>query len=265
MKAEILSINGEKIKEIELPKVFSEKIRQDIVQKVFETEKRIQAYSPAPMAGRQHSASGTIRHIRHKWRTAYGKGISRVPRKTMWRRGTQFYWIGAEISSTRGGRRAHGPKLAHFNIEKKINKKEKQLALRSAISSTINSKILADRYSRVDEKNVKKLPFIIESKITSIKTKDLLVGLKKILGNLFEVSKKEKTLRAGKGKLRGRKYKRSQGLLMVTGNEENLNVKIFDVKKVKDLRVSDLYPLGRVTVYTEKAIKDLESFNKEKN
>ena len=72
------------------------------------------------------------------------------------------------------------------------------------------------------------------------------------------MSKKEKSIRAGKGKLRNRKYKSSQGVLIITGNEEELKTKTIDSLKVNDLTITDLYPLGRVVIYTEKSLKDLE-------
>ena len=257
MKTQLLSIEGKKQKEIDLPKVFSSKIREDIVKKVFETEKTQHPYGPNYMAGRKHSASGTISHKRHDWKGHYGKGISRIPRKTMWRRGTQFYWIGAEISSTRGGRRAHPPKPVGFMKFKKINKKEYELALKSAIASTVNENNIQERYARLKNLEVKNLPIVVDSKITGLKTRDLIKSIDSILGKLSIVAKKEKSIRAGKGKLRNRKYKSSQGVLIITGNEEELKTETIDSLKVNDLTITDLYPLGRLVIYTDKAIRDM--------
>jgi large subunit ribosomal protein L4e len=259
MKAQLLSVDGKKGKEISLPKVFSKKIREDILKKAFEAERFWQPYSHDPMGGKKNSASGTISHKRHDWKGHYGRGISRVPRKTMWRRGTQFYWVGAEISSTRGGRRAHGPK---GNIPiKKINKKEYEIAFASAIASTANDKFILERYARVEDVKAD-LPFVMESKISSAKTKDLIEGVEKVLGKLKVVAKREKSIRAGRGKLRNRKYKKSAGLLIVTGDDEELKSNVFEQIKMKELIVSDLYPAGRVVIYTENAIKNLEELEK---
>ena len=88
----------------------------------------------------------------------------------------------------------------------KINKKEKELAFTSALSATANNKEIIKRYSRLDEKDLKGLPMVVESKIVSLKTKDLISSLKKILGDkLFELAMRKKIVRAGKGKIRGRK------------------------------------------------------------
>src|SRR3990167_1103946 len=155
MKATIYSLEGKKTNEIELPKLFDNKIREDLAIKLYEIEKSLakQLYSPSPFAGKRHSASGIISHLRHDWKGHYGKGISRIPRKVMWRRGTQFFWIGAEVASTRGGRRAHPPKI-NSQI-KKINKKEMLMAMHSALASTAHESSIIKRYSTLNKLHVK--------------------------------------------------------------------------------------------------------------
>jgi len=260
MKIKILDIEGKKTKEIELPSFFSERIREDIVAKVLEANKTMQPYAPSLVAGKQHSASGIVRHARRKWRTAYGKGISRVPRKIMSNRGSQFNWVGAEIASTRGGRRAHPPKVVSMINTKKINKKEMHIALISAINATADKKTISRKYSRMDEKNLNNLPIVIDLKFASLKTKDFMNSMKKILGEeTFEIVSVKKKIRSGKGKMRGRKYKSNAGLLLVTGKGEKVKANNFDVKNTHNLSVGDLANggLGRLTVYTENAIREL--------
>jgi large subunit ribosomal protein L4e len=257
MKATLYNFEGKKKSEIELPKLFSFKVREDVVAKLHEAEKSYlaQSYSPDPKAGKKHSASGTISHKRHDWKGHYGRGISRVPRKTMWRRGTNFYWIGAEISSTRGGRRAHPPKLGRRL--RKINKKEIKLAFNSAIAATSQEQFLIKRYSSLSNLKIK-LPLIIESNLDKIKSKDLNKLIKIILNDLYKLATKTKSIRPGKGKLRGRKYKSNAGLLIVKSKDESFKSSSFDIKNPEELLISDLYPLGRLTLFTEKALKELE-------
>ncbi len=258
MKANILNIEGKKVKEIDLPKCFSREIREDIIAKVLEIKKNKQPYSPSPVAGKQHSASGKIVHRRHVWKSGYGRGASRVPRKVMSRRGSQFNWVGAEVSAMRGGRRAHPPKILSMLNTLKINKKELKIALDSAISATANEKDVVKKYKSVSE--IKNLPFVVEGKIISLKTKDILASLKKILGEtLFNVSVRKKVIRAGKGKFRGRKYKSNAGMILVMGDKEKLKTNAFEVKNVINLGVVDLAEggTGRLTMYTEQAIKEL--------
>ena len=246
-------------------KIFESPIREDIVAKVLETKKKQQPYSPSPVAGKQHSAKGLIVHARHVWRSGYGRGQSRVPRKIFSRRGSQFNWEAAEVPQAKGGMRAHPPKITQFTRNLKINKKELEIAFLSSVAATASEKYLLKKYSTVG-KLEKKAPFIVSSEITKLKTKQLLAELKTLLGNLYEVAIKEKSIRAGKGKLRGRKHKSSAGMIFVIGKDEKLKTGLFEVKKTHELGVIDLANggLGRVAVYTENAVKELENRFKQK-
>jgi len=251
MKTTLFDKQGKKKSEIELPAIFQTKIREDIVQKYFEADKLIQPYSSYEEAGKRHSASGTISHKRHDWKGHYGRGIARLPRKTMWRRGTQFVWIGAEVSGTRGGRRAHPPK--GIGKEKKINKKEIQIAMNSAIASTANQNYIISRYQSLDK--ISHTPAIIEA--LPEKTKELKQAIESIHPNLSRITFPNKKIRAGKGKARGRKHKSNAGILIITSQKENKKLKGFDILSINELTISDLYPLGRLTLFTQDAITEL--------
>ncbi len=260
MKTNILSIEGGKLKEIELPECFSSEIREDLVLKNLEIIKNRQPNSPSPMAGKKQSARGKIRHRRHVWQTHYGRGMSRIPRKVMWSRGTQFSWEGAEIPSAKGGIRAHPPKVLSMINSKKLNKKEKLFAIKSAISATASEKIIRKKYQSLKNENVKAIPFVVESKIATLKTKDFLESVKKILGDkIFKTVKRKKTQRAGRGKTRGRKYKKNAGVILVLGNNEKIKSGYFNSTNVKNLSVQDIAGggIGRLVIYTENSIKDL--------
>ena len=261
MKAKVFGIDGSGKKEIDLPKIFSAKIREDVVQRVLEVKKKKQPYGASVVAGKQHSAKGKIVHRRHVWRSGYGRGNSRVPRKIFSQRGANFNWEAAEVPHARGGMRAHPPKAKPPSIMNadKINKKEMKIAFESSVSATADRDRIEKRYERINELK-KDVPFVIESKSVSLKVRDLKESLKKILGDeLFEVAVKKKSVRSGKGKMRGRKYKSTAGLLFVMGDKENLKTKIFDVVSVGNLGVNDLARggLGRLTFWTESSIKEL--------
>ncbi len=264
MKVPILSVEGKKIKDIELPEFFSWQIREDIIKKIERVKKlrEKQPYSNSVLAGNKASASGKIKHRRNKWKTSYGHGISRVPRKIFWRRGDRFYWQGATISGTRGGRRAHPPKLKAE--KKKINKKEKLFALKIALAATSNQELLKKRYQTLNKKTIPKLPIIVESRILQFKTKEFFSSLKKILNELYNVALQKRKIRAGKGKLRGRKYKKSKGMLLVLGNNEKYKIQGIEIKQADKLGVKDLAlgEPGRLVVYTENSIKTLENLGK---
>ena len=260
MKAQILNIEGKKKGEIETS-IFDSKIREDVIQKVVEAEKVKHPSAPFYLAGKQASASGKLSHTRRKWKTAAGKGLARIPRKIFWRRGTQFYWQGATVSSARGGRRSHPPKVLSMIKQKKINKKEYEKAFLSALALTVSKEKIKEKYKTLENKEIKiSLPIIIEDKILDLKTKEFFNSLQKILDNLLEIAIQKKSVRAGKGKMRGRKYKKSAGLLLIVGNEENKRILGVDVIPVFELRVSDLASNGpRLTAYTEEAIKDIDN------
>ncbi len=256
MKAKLYDKNGKVKGDIELPKCFSARIRADILLKVFETQKGVftQAYGAKEGAGAQYSASGISKKKRHDWKGTYGKGISRVPRKIMSRTGASFNWIGATVSNTRGGRRPHAPR-SEKNLFKKVNKKELGIALKSALAGTFNPEKLEKKFGRKME-----IGGVFSDDILTAKTKDFVLTMKAVFGDSFSSVLKVKSIRAGIGKMRGRKYKSNAGLLFVVGNEEEMKRKGVEVMKVKDLSVKDLAPngvAGRLVCYSENAIKDI--------
>ena len=259
MKLQILDKTGKKVSEKET-RLFEEPIREDIICKVVEAEKIWQAFSPKFRAGMDISASGNVSHRRHVWKSDRGRGLARIPKKSSWRRGTQFAWEGAIVPGTRGGRRAHPPK--GMVNDKKINKKELKKALMSALSYVSSVEDVKKKYSSIGDKDVKiDLPLVVDGGVLSLKSKDFLESLKKILNDFYEVSVQKKSVRAGKGKLRGRKYKKNAGLLVVVGKDEDLKVKGVEVVSVDGLIVRDLASNGaRLCMFSEKAIRELEDF-----
>ena len=131
-----------------------------------ETKKRKQPYSPSLVAGRQHSASGKIKHRRHVWKSGYGRGTSRIPRKIMSRRGSQFNWIGAEIPFAVGGRRAHPPKILSMINTGKINKKEMRVAFESALSATANKKMISRKYERLEGQKIEEFHLLLNQNLS---------------------------------------------------------------------------------------------------
>ncbi len=265
MKTHITTKTG-KGKEVELPSYFSEKIRDDIAQRYFEISKEQNPYAPGLWSGMKYSASGIAKHRRHMWKTQYGHGISRIPRKIMWRRGTQFFWVGATVSGARGGREAHPPKVAQFQREKKMNKKEVEIAVKSALAATSSIKHIKKRYSSLSDPNMKmhEMPIIIDESVLKMNTKEFIEFLRTNLKEFEQVMFRERTQRAGKGKRRNRKYKTSAGLLLVLASDEEKKFSGIEIKKIDDLEISDIYPLGRLTIYTEKAIKELNQIKESK-
>lgn len=254
MKATLYDAQGTKKGDVELPTLFAAPIREDIVAKYVEADKfaQMQSHASYKEAGKRHSASGTISHRRHEWKGHYGKGISRLPRKVLWRRGTQFYWVGAEVSNTRGGRRAHPP--SGLCKPRKINAKERALAWQSAFAATLDTGWIKKRYALLAS-SAPPTPAVVES--LPEKTRTMHTTLHAIFGSAISHVFKHKEVRSGKGKRRGRKYKENAGLLIITGNDERIKCVGVEVKQARKLQIADLYPLGRLTLYTKNSLEDI--------
>lgn len=264
MKADVLDLEGKKSKSIELPIQFNEEYRPDLIKNaclVVQASKR-QPYGADASAGKKYSAKLSRR--RRDFKTAYGRGISRVPRKTMSRRGTQFSWRGAFAPGTVGGRRSHPPK-AEKVFRKKISKKENRKAIRSAISATLDINLV-----RSHGHLFRDLPLIVASELERLsKTKEL----KKALVNLGLKEELErvsvKKIRAGKGKTRGRKYKRKNGPLIIVSKACELlkhgkNIPGLSIEQVNRLNADLLAPgtnAARLVIWTDGAIERLSREN----
>ena len=263
MKKNLYSIEGKKIKEITLPEQFNELVRPDIIKRavlVIQSKKRT-PYGISPIAGKR--ASVYISKRRRRWKSIYGSGRSRTPRKVMTSRGSQFFYVGAFSPNTVGGRRAHPPK-SEKEWKIKVNKKERLKAIRSALAATINKELVQKRGHKIESLNT-----VIDSKIESLsKTKDvkkalIALGLEKEL-----VRVQEKKVRSGKGKSRGRKYKTKVGPLLVISKDCPLQksaaaIQGIDICKVQNLNTELLAPgtiPGRLTLFTEDSIKLLQEY-----
>lgn len=262
MELKILDLSGKETGKIKMPNQFDEDIRPDLIKRAvlaIRSHKR-QEYGASPRAGKR--ASAKISKRRHNYRGMYGFGISRVPRKIFSRRGTRMNWQGAIVPGTVGGRRAHPPK-AEKKFWQEINKKERKKAIRSAIAATVDKDLVVERGHKI----IDSYPFVIESAVENVdktkKVKDflMLLGLKE---ELARISKR--IIRAGRGKTKGRKYKKKKGPLIVVAKECKLlkaadNVPGIDVCEVKNINTELLAPgaiPGRLTLWSKGAIELLE-------
>ncbi len=244
---------------VELPSQFSEDIRPDLIKRAVHAiqANTRQKYGAKPDAGLRVSAD--ISRRRHNFKGSYGYGISRVPRKIMSARGTRFNWVGAEVPGTVGGRRAHPPK-ADKNWDKKINVKEKRKAIRSAMSATVVAQIVEKRGHKVP----RNYPFMLDADFEAISKTDELIKILESIGLKEELERtSERKIRAGKGKLRGRKYKTKVGPLIVVSQPCPLqkaakNIPGVETRVVSRINTELLAPgadYGRLTLWSKGAIE----------
>ena len=258
----LMDIDGKEKGKVELPSQFKEDIRKDLIKRAVEViqANNKQAYGAKIGAGMR--ASAELSRRRNDYRGSYGHGISRVPRKIMSRRGTRMNWVAAVAPGTVGGRKAHPPKAEKI-LTKSMNIKERKKAIRSALAASIDKNLANGRNHAVPEG----YPFAIVDDFEKIgKTKDVKKALE-ALGLKEELTRVSvKKIRAGKGKLRGRKYKVKKGPLIVVRNdcklmESAVNLMGIDIVKIDRINCELLAPgavPGRLTLFTESSIKELK-------
>ena len=249
MKANIIDLTGNAIGQIELPPVFDEEFRPDIIKRAVLSAQanRLQPYGPHFYAGMNTTA--------RSW--GPGHGVSRVPRVVNGRRA-------AGVPMARGGRRSHAPQPVADYTEK-INNKERRKAIRSAIAATAVPELVAARGHRFSKDL--QLPLVAQNNLESLsKTSDVRSFLEAAgLWADVERAKNGNTIKAGKGKMRGRKYKHPKSLLIVGASDQGLgraarNLPGVEFTTVEGLNAEMLAPgtkAGRLTIWTEASIQKL--------
>lgn len=263
MKADILDLKGKPKGKMDLPKVFKEDYRPDIIKR---SVLAIQSHKRQPYGSNLMAGLRTAAHYHGKRRKRFTMmNVDRARRPRLHATSPHLLWRVRRIPSGVKGRRAHPPKVEKV-WDQKINDKERKIALKSALASTTNQELVSSRGHKIPDM---KLPIIIDDKIQGIKKTKDIEGFLNNLGLDNEMERtKEKKVRAGKGKMRGRKYKRKVGPLIVISEDKGIakagkNVAGIDVKNVKNISVEDLAPganAGRLTIYSQSAIEYLKGY-----
>ena len=251
----VLSIEGTKTEEIELPLIFSTPYRRDLIHKAFTNlaSHKFQRQGRKPNAGMDVVADSND--------PPTGQGVSRVARMSGGGGGRQGQ--GAEVASTRGGRQAHPP-IVQKIIYKKLNKKENKLALCSAIAATASKQLVEDRGHIVD--GVESFPIILSDDIEAVSKASDITTILDNLKLLSDVKRlRNRKPRSGQSRLRGRTKKTGKSVLFVTADSAQLSQAVgalpgVQVRNAKDLSVLDLAPGSdpiRLTVYSKSAIKTI--------
>ncbi len=246
MKAQIKTLEGSASRDIELPSVFEEAYRPDLIKKAVISlqSTRRQPHGAYPFAGICSSAVG--------WGS--GRGASHVPRI---RNGSRA----AKVPQAKGGREAHPPVVQKVLV-RDINKKEKQKAFRSAIAASVCEELVKCR-GHVFQGEI---PIVFEDRFEALTQTREVISALTAAGVYADIerAKLSRKVRAGKGKLRGRRYKQRKSLLIVTAEQPlraARNLAGVDAVTVDELNVEHLAPgthAGRLTVWTEGALVRLE-------
>ena len=248
--AKIFNLEGKPIGKIDLPPIFGTALRPDVIKRAVLAiqSNRLQPQGRDIMAGKRTTAESRGVNL----------GISRVPRLKGGGGRAAF------APGTVGGRAAHPP-TSNKKIVKRIPKKEKHLATLSAIAATASKEVVASRGHSIED--VPGFPLVVTDDLEGLKrvkeVEEALVHLG-VFSDIFRV-KESRTVRAGKGKIRGRRVKQAVGPLLVVAKNNGImeaagNISGIDVVNVRNLNVEILAPgthPGRLTIWTNSAIEEL--------
>ena len=256
-KITVYNLDVKKKEVIDKPEVFNTRPRKDLVKKANKTfqSRNKQVKGRDPRAG--------LRNTAESWGT--GHGLSRAPRL----KGSGYPTARnvGRVPFSKGGRTTHPIKSEKEGISK-INKKTRKLSMISAISASGNRYWLEKGGHVI--KDVPEIPLVIDDKIQTIKKTEIIFSLLCDFGlkdELFKV-KSGKKIRAGRGKTRGRKYKKKKGVLIVIKDDFGIvkasrNIPRTDIVKFENLSLETLAPgghLGRLVLWTQSAFKELNKY-----
>ncbi len=261
MNVSVVELDGKASRKVELPQVFETPLRPDLIRRAYwlVNSHHIQPKGRDPMAGMKTSAE--------TYNPPTGRGVSRVPRV----KGAGYSRSGqaAGIASVVKGRLPHPPKAAKV-VYLRINRKERRLALASAVAYTASQEAVTSRGHRVKKIG---LPIVVSDDLESIsKTSEFVtllekVGLKDELRRLYDGVKRN----SGKSRLRGRSYRERVGPLVVVTNDRGVGktaqaIPGVEVARVDSLNVLQLAPggvPGRLTMWTESSLTALPVSSRE--
>jgi len=251
-KAAVRGLDGSVVGETALPPHFFEPVRPDLIRRAFLSalSARFQPKGVSPEAGRGHSCQSF----------GVGLGIARIPRYKghLWPRG-------CFAPNTVGGRMAHPPRVEK-KLHEEINKKERRLAIRSAIAATAYLQLVKARGHVVE--GVEQLPLVVANDLEQLDRTERLRRALQALHVWADVERAAERIRiiAGVGKMRGRRYKGPRSILVVVSSPEAplvraaRNLPGVDVAYVGSLSVLHLAPggvPGRLTLWTQQSIEAL--------
>ena len=250
----VYDLEGKVAGQADLPAAFKIEFRPDVIRR---------AVTSIEANARQSFAPGATSGMRHSVQTwGKGRGVSRVQR-------LMDSSHAAQSPNNVGGRRAHPPKVEK-DLGKKLNKKEQLLGKLSALGATSSAEIVKARGHRFNEKLT--VPVVVKDDFESIKTTKEAVKVLSSIGVYEDVQRAQdgKSIRAGRGKMRGRRYKIPKSLLVVVSKDcdgwnSMRNLPGIDIVTPTALNASVLAPggaPGRLMLVTESALQTIGGWHR---
>src|SRR6266487_80099 len=244
--AHLLDIEGKLAGEVHLPQVFQTSIRLDVIRRaaIAQQSHAFQPQGRNVMAGKRTTAEGF----------GVGRGISRVPR--IGGHGP-LSGTAAFAPGTVGGRMAFPPVTAK-KIAKQINRKERRLALRSAIAATASDEIVRQRGHKFDQE--RRLPLVVSNEVESLSKSSQAKHFLSAVGVWDDVLRVRRSKRIKSGR-----RVHAVGPLIVVGDDKTARKALRNFEGVNVIRADELsvemlapgtHP-GRLTIWSESAFKKI--------
>jgi large subunit ribosomal protein L4e len=247
MNATVHDLDGDAADDVELPAVFETPYRPDLVKRAVLAAQanRKQDYGADEFAGMRTPAESP----------GSGRGLAHVPRQNNRAR---------RVPHAVSGREAHPP-TPEKDRGLDINDKERKQAVRSAVAATADAHRVAERGPEFDDD--REQPLVVSDEFEDlVKTREVVDFLESV-GAHVDVERAEdgRTIRAGQGTTRGRKYDEPASVLVVTSGEAGpskaaRNLVGVDVATAGNVSAEDLAPgadAGRLTLWTESALEEV--------
>jgi len=240
---------------VKMPSVLTSPLRPDLVRYIHTnvSKNRRQAISVGAKVGYETAAES--------WGT--GRAVARIPRAPGG--GTHRAGQGAFGNMCRGGG-MFCPTKTWRRWHRRVNVTQKRHAVATALAASSLPPLVMARGHRIGE--VSELPLVVSDGFESVqKTKEAVETLKK-LGASQELQRvlDSKKIRAGKGKMRNRRYKMRCGPLVIYNEDNGITralrnipgVEMACVTRLNILRLAPGGHFGRFVIWTEGAFKKLQ-------
>ncbi|EGG14545.1 60S ribosomal protein L4 [Cavenderia fasciculata] len=241
---------------VKFPAVLGTPIRPDLVNFVHTNvnKNHRQAYGVYKYAGEQTSAES--------WGT--GRAVARIPR--VGGSGTHRSGQGAFGNMCRGGR-MFGPNKVWRKWNRRVNVNQKRYAVCSALAASAIPALVMARGHRVNQ--ISEVPLVIANEVLANLTKtSAATALLKKINAYADVERviASKSVRAGQGKLRNRRFQSRRGPLLVLAGPSKCvrafrNIPGVDIAFVSSLNILRLAPgghLGRFVIWSQDAFEQLD-------
>lgn len=249
----VYNVSGASAGSVALPAVFTAPIRKDVVHDVHTNiaKNHRQAYAVSKHAGEQTSAES--------WGT--GRAVARIPRVSGG--GTNRSGQGAFGNMCRKGR-MFAPTKIWRRWHRHVNVNQRRFALVSALAASAVPALVMARGHKVEK--LVEVPLVVAGLEGVTKTKALSQVLAKLgAGEDVERAEESKKVRAGKGKMRNRRYVVRRGPLFIHAGEgvekAARNLGGVDTVHVDRLNLLQLAPgghVGRFCVWSQAAFERLQ-------